>query len=384
MPASPSSLADACVGRSTVRDPERLLALLGRVPDPRAKPGVRFPIRVMLAIAVAATAAGCRSYRAIGEWAADAPAGLLAQLGCAGPAPEETAIRTLLQRVDDAVLSRLIGVWLRSRADRRRDAKTRRVIAVDGKTVRGARVEGATTPHLLSALDHGAGVVLAQQQIGEKSNEIPEFSRLLAQLDIAGAVITADAMHTQRGHVEFLDSCGADWVFTVKGNQPKLLAALKALPWDEVDVADDRREKGHGRSEWRSLKIVTVTAGLPFPGQPQAIQIIRRRKAPDAKTWDREVIYAITSLTPERATPAEIGTILRRHWAIENELHWVRDVTFGEDASRVRTGTGPAVMAALRNLAISLAHLNGAKNVAAWTRRNSRGYARAAELLSTA
>lgn len=173
-------------------------------------------------------------------------------------------------------------------------------------------------------------------------------------------------------------------MFTVKGNQPTLLTTLKALPWAEVDVAHETRGKAHGRLEWRSMNVVTVTGGLPFPGRPQAIQIIRRRKVRGSTKWQREVAYAITSLTAERAAPAEIAAILRRHCAIENELHWVRDVTFGEDASRVRTDQGPAVMAAIRNLVISLARLTGATNIAAWTRFNSHDAHRSAALLSTA
>lgn len=169
--------------------------------------------------------------------------------------------------------------------------------------------------------------------------------------------MTADALHTQNGHAEYLAGRGADWVFTVKGNRPKLRAELQALPWHEVDVAAETRGKGHGRLEWRSLKVVTVSRGIGFPHAAQAIQLIRRTRRPDSNSWHREVVYAITSLPAERVQGAELLTILRRHWAIENELHWVRDVTFGEDASRVRTGTGPAVMAAIRNLAISIAHL---------------------------
>ncbi len=383
MPASPSSLLDALQDRSTVREPDRLLSVLTGVPDPRKARGVRFRIASILAVAVAAAAAGCKSFRAFGEWAQDASGEVLAQLGVVGPAPSEKTIRVTLEAVDATGLSAAVGRWLRSRADRRRVKRARVVIAVDGKATRGARVGDTAAPHLLAALDHTTGAVLGQLQVDGKSNEITAFAPLLDGIDIAGAVVTADALHTQRAHVEYLTGRGADWVFTAKGNQPTLLAALKALPWGQVDVAHETRGKAHGRLEWRSMKIVTVTSGLPFPGRPQAIQIIRRRKVRNSTKWQREVVYAITSLTVERAAPAEIAAILRRHWAIENELHWVRDVTFGEDASRIRTGHGPAVMAAIRNLVISIARASGATNIAAWTRFNSHDARRSAALLNT-
>lgn len=383
MPASPSSLSDAFLGRSSVRDPERLLSVLASVPDPRAKRGIRHPVGSVLAVLTAAVSTGVTSLTAAGEWAADAPRAVLDALGVTGPAPSESTLRRVAEAVDATRLSSRIGLWLRSRADRRRAARSRVVIAVDGKTTRGARVADTTAPHLLAAFDHTTGVVLGQLQIDGKGSEISSFAPLLEGIDLAGTVVTADALHTQRAHVEYLARRGADWVFTVKGNQPTLLTALKTLPWEQVDVAFEQRQKQHGRLEWRSMKIVHVTAGLPFPGRPQAIQIIRRRKTGRGESWHREVVYAITSLTAERATPAEIAAILRRHWSIENELHWVRDVVFGEDASRVRTGNGPAVLAAIRNLLISLAHLTEHREIAAWLRANARRYSRTIDLLNT-
>lgn len=195
--------------------------------------------------------------------------------------------------------------------------------------------------------------------------------------------MTADALHTQRGHVEYLAVRRAEYVFTVKGNQPTLRTALKDLPWDQVDVAAEWHDKAHGRLEWRSIKVVQVSTGLPFPGRPQAVQVLRRTKRRGETKWHLETVYAITSLPADNDSATRIATILRRHWAIENELHWVRDVTFGEDASHVRTGQGPAIMAALRNLAISLAHLENIQNIASWLRWNSHDAHRPAALLNS-
>src|ERR1019366_5868729 len=146
---------------------------------------------------------------------------------------------------------------------------------------------------------------------------------------------------------------------------PTLHAQLAALPWRQVPAADDTRERGHGRDERRTLKITAVAAGLAFPHAAQAIQIVRRRKLPGKKKWSRETVYAITSLTATQASPAELAAIIRGHWMIEDRLHWVRDMDFDEDRSQIRTGSGPRVMASLRNLVLAILRLTGAISIAA-------------------
>ena len=161
----------------------------------------------------------------------------------------------------------------------------------------------------------------------------------------------------------------------VKGNQPSLRAQLAGLPWRQIPAGHDTREKGHGRAERRTLKITAVAAGLAFPHAAQAIQIVRRRRAltgKNNKKWSTETMYAITSLTATQARPAELAAIIRGHWLIEDRLHWVRDVTYDEDRSQVRTGNGPRVMASLRNLAITVLRLTGETSIAAALRYNAR------------
>jgi predicted transposase YbfD/YdcC len=208
--------------------------------------------------------------------------------------------------------------------------------------------------------------------VGAKTNEIPMFPVLCDRIEIGGAVITADAMHAQRGHATYLAGRGAHYLFTVKRNQPGLHAQLAALPWRQVPVAHDARERGHGRDERRTLKITAVAAGLAFPHAAQAIQIVRRRKLPGKKKWSRETVYAITSLTATQASPAELAAIIRGHWMIEDRLHWVRDMDFDEDRSQIRTGSGPRVMASLRNLVLAILRLTGAISIAAALRHHAR------------
>ncbi|MFC5821025.1 ISAs1 family transposase [Nonomuraea harbinensis] len=236
-------------------------------------------------------------------------------------------------------------------------------LSVDGKTPRGSRTPDGSTVHLPAATRHDTQTVLAQQQVKAKSNEIPAFTPLLRSLDLSSTVITADALHTQHDHAQQIIAAGGHYLFIVKGNQPTLLRRLKALPWREAILNDRTDETGHGRREIRRMKICTARPGLPFPHAAQAIQVKRRRT--DRRTGKTTIvtIYAITSLTPGRITHARLAALIRGHWSIE-ALHHIRDVTYREDASRVRTGAAPRIMASLRNLAISLARLIGWTNIA--------------------
>jgi predicted transposase YbfD/YdcC len=233
--------------------------------------------------------------------------------------PSESTFRRTLQHLDADAFDDLSGA--RAQQATMPGPKQRRVMAVDGKTIRGSASGGDPGDHLLAALDHAHGAVLGQVEVGAKTNEIPMFAILLDRIGITGAVITADAMHAQRGHATCLAERDAHYLFTVKRNQPGLHAQLASLPWRQVPVADDTRERGHGRDERRTLKITAVAAGRAFPHAAQAIQIVRRRRLGGRKKWSRETVYAITSLTAIQASPAELAAISRGHWMIEDRLH---------------------------------------------------------------
>jgi predicted transposase YbfD/YdcC len=367
------------VGRSDV-DVVSLLAVLDRVTDPRSRRGVRHRLTVVLVVGVCAVLGGMRSFVAIAQWARDSIEScpqLREQLGITS-APAESTIRRTLQRVDPQELDLLLGWWAQQHS-RPRDG--RRVIAIDGKTLRGSRDADGTQRHLLAAFDHTYGVVVGQVDVAAKTNEVPMLPILLAGIDITGAVITADALHAVRSHAVYLHDRGAHYVLTVKSNQPALRAQLARLPWGQVSVAHRRRETGHGRIETRTVKTVAVAApaspggsGLLFPHAAQAVKIVRTRTVRTrAKTAKRsiETVYAITSLDVRDATGAQIGGYVREHWGIENRIHYVRDVTWDEDRSQIRTGNGPQVMASLRNLAITILRLTGETNIAAALRHHA-------------
>ena len=202
-----SSLIASATVSTTPQD--RLLTHLARVPDPRDPRGVRYPLAGLLAVAVTAVLAGARSFAAIGECAAALTVESLACLGL-DAAPTESNLRKLFARLDTAALDRQLALYAWTRT---RDIGGRRVIAVDGKTIRGARAQGGSAPHLVAALDHAAGVVLGQIAVADKSNEIPAVRDLLAGFDAAevhGCVITVDAMHTQTDTAQAILDAGAD------------------------------------------------------------------------------------------------------------------------------------------------------------------------------
>jgi predicted transposase YbfD/YdcC len=357
---------------------------LARVPDPRDPRGVRHTLTSLLLAAVAAVLAGARSFTEIGEWAADAPAQVLGALGVRYDPlarrfqpPDEATFRRVLEAVDAAALEAAVGSWLdaRLRAGRPPGQLERRAVAVDGKAVRGTRHASGDgqARHLLAVADQQAGAVLAQAEVDGKTNEITCFAPLLAPLDLAGAVVTADAMHAQREHAQFLvTKKNAHYILAVKNNQPGLYAQLASLPWRQISAGTDTREKGHGRAEWRTLKVTAVAAGIAFPHAAQAIQIRRRRKPlTSTKRWSAETSYAVTSLAAHQAAPAQLAAWIRGHWGIE-ALHHIRDVSYGEDASQIHTGSGPQAMAALRNLAIGILKPAGHASIAAACRYHAR------------
>jgi predicted transposase YbfD/YdcC len=385
VPADPSSPIPPALAQLTHADPlqdgappRHLLAYLAAVPDPRAARGRRHSLIAILAIAAAAVLAGARSVTAIAEWAADAPQPVRAALGARHHAPghlavpAEATIRRTLARLDPEALAGAIGAWLTDRNRNRAAQPPRRprAVAVDGKTLRGARHDGHQV-HLLACMDHASRAVLAQRQVDGAPGEVPGLQPLLADLDLADVVVTADALQTHPQTAEFLvTDKQAHYLLVVKANQPTLLDRCQRLPWRRVPVLDRTRDRGHGRIELRTLKAVSVNH-FGFPHTAQVIQVTRKTRELHTRRLRTVNVYAVTSLPHARASPARLADLIRGHWGIE-ALHHLRDVTFAEDASRVRTGAGPHVMATLRNLIIGVLCQAGPVNLGAALRRHAR------------
>ncbi len=200
---------------------------------------------------------------------------------------------------------------------------------------------GAHPVHLLGVLNRTRGGVLAQVDVDEKTNEIPVFSTVLDQIpDLTDVLITVDAMHAQTAHADYLHARGAHLLVTVKRNQPTVHTRLKTLPWKDVPVGHAATGRGHGRIEARTLKAVTVPAGLGFPHAAQAIQITRtsrpinKKKTEGKRRRRRETVYADLHPARPRRLPAELATWIRGHWSTSRSActgsatsYWVRAST---------------------------------------------------------
>jgi len=209
-----------------------LIDHLRMIADPRMKRGIRHRMLSMLTVAVCAVLSGAKSYIAIGEWAKRSTQDMRKRMGCRFDkntalfvAPSEPTLRRTLQAVDAVALDRVISQWLITQAPVAGNA-----IALDGKTSRGSTSEAGKQTHLVSAFLHKEGIVIAQQAVAAKSNEITAVRPLLAHIDIAGCVVTADAMHTQKDTARFIvEEKHADYLFTVKDNQPTLRQDIESL-----------------------------------------------------------------------------------------------------------------------------------------------------------
>jgi len=389
-------------------DPARaesaLVARLSKVPDLRRRRGRRHPLVVVLVLVACATlVVGGDSMTAIWQWAARVSQDKLARLGARrNPltgrflVPSERTFRRVLGKLDADALDAAIGGWT---ADVARGAAPAPVVAatpgppereqrrtaqrsvehpapdgllpaaaVDGKALRGARTPEGGRVFLVAAIDHATGAVLGQRQVPSKRGEGAAARALLTGLRTPGMVWTLDALHTTQATARLItQDLHGHFILIIKGNQPIARDAAAALlsgpdtDWVDTTAAED--DRGHGRVERRTIRVAPADQSL-FPGAVQAFRLRRDTGDLDGIWTRKEIVYGITSLPADLAGPAQLNHYERRHWVVEDRLHWVRDVTFGEDASQLRTGTAPRALAALRNLAISALRLAGRANIA--------------------
>jgi len=359
-----------------------LPAAFATVPDPRQRRGQRYDLPFLLLCLVAALLCDCNSLEAVGRWTRDHRR-VLARV--CGPrrhlTPTGSLYRRLLPRLSVAHVERALAGWVQQTRPRR----DREALAGDGKTVRGARTPTQAAPHLLSLSTHESHETLVQVRVDDKTNEIPVLQELLPHLPLRGRVVTADALHTQTALAQLLLDHHAAYLLTVKDNQPRLRAELAAYFADRQATARvastvDRRR---GRTETRTLQASTrlnayLRAYFPFPGIAQIAQLTRTVRT--RGTTRSETVYLLTSLTPRHADPARLLALIRGHWSVESR-HWLRDVTFGEDAARLRSGAAPQIMAALRNLVITLIRRTGTTQIAAYRQHLCAHPAKALRLL---
>jgi predicted transposase YbfD/YdcC len=379
-------LAAACGGS--------VLSCFAAVPDPRDPRGVRHSLPCILALVTAALLSGKTLLEDVTAWAGHAGPEVLAAAGARRGQdgnlvpPHKKTVTRVLGLLGAQALADAAGRYLASALPPGPAAfplsgpALQPSLNCDGKAVRGAAAGRGAAPFLLSAA--AGGVVIAEREIGAKTNEIPVIGPMLADLStrfpLAGRVITADALHTQRKLADLIcRELLAHYVLTVKRNQKHLHAALAGLNWDRAR-RHVTRDHGHGRDETRTCHVLTVPARVrvEFPHARQAARITRTvtrtvtagrgRQRASTRETSSETAYVITSLSAREAAPEHIAAYARGHWGIENKVHWVRDVTFREDASKVRAGARPRALATLRNLAAGLIRQAGHHDIAATIR----------------
>ena len=353
-----------------------LIEVFSDIADFRKARGKRHPLSAILALACCAMLCGYRSYSAIAEWGRNYSTDIAQALGFTHNTPCAATLHTIFRCIDREAFEAKVGAWAErvvATAPAAPEAPEI-AIAVDGKTLRGSQKQGAPETHLVSVVAHRAGLTLTQQAVTAKTNEIKEVETVFSQIVLRGRIVTMDALLTQRQVAQTLVEAGGDYVMIVKDNQPQLKADI-ALVFT-LPPAGDRQESartvdsGHGRIETRNLTTSEALVGYSdWPGLAQVFEIGRHVITQKTEKERVEVVYGVTSLRPERATPHRLLELVRGHWGIENKSHWVRDVTFDEDRSQVRCGNIPHMMAALRNTAIGLLRWAGHTNIAAACRR---------------
>jgi predicted transposase YbfD/YdcC len=331
----------------------------------------------------------------IADWVAHRRAALAQALGIRLPrAPHHNTYRRLLaQAVVPGALDAAVSEFFRALPQVGGSA----LISIDGKTLKGtiaaAEPHGA---HLLVAYLPQEGIVLLQVPAGRKDSEIRVAPALVEAIDLRGKIVAADALHTQRALSAQILAAGGDYLWVVKENQPTLRADIA-----ELFSGDDRTvegghlphdwrtarqvTKGHGRREIRRITVSTELNGYSdWPGLEQVFRLERERITSQSGKSQQEITYGLTSLTPTEASPARVLALTRAYWGVENGLHYRRDVTFHEDATRLTQGHAGHVMATLNNLVIGLLRLAGFTNLAAARRYCGADLARAVALLSPA
>jgi predicted transposase YbfD/YdcC len=261
----------------------------------------------------------------------------------------------------------------------------RQAVAVDGKERKGAKSGGNKKVHLLAAVTHVPGLVIAQDKVAKsgKANEITHFKPLLALLPLDGVLITSDAMQANRDNATYLRKAkNAHYLWPVLGNQPSLNQALNGLPWESAPVAAATSEISRGRIETRTVRVLPAPDGTGFTGAEQALLIERYTTYKKKGRWHTrcEAVLYITSLPADETTPEDLLAHVRGHWRVEH-AHWLRDVIWKEDKSLIRAGNGPQIWSALANLVITLFRIHGVTSFTEETRRIAQDPHRALRML---
>jgi len=353
-----------------------LIAHLEKVCDPRQARGKRYHLTTLLVIIFMAKLCGQDTPVEIADWGRNHAEALAEGLKLKRSwTPHHNTIRRVFQNIlDEAEFDHLMQDYQQHQAEGGEQ------LALDGKTLRGTRIaEEEPADHVVSVYDVERQCVLAQVAVDQKENEIVAAPRALEQIDIAGKIITGDAMHAQRALSAQIVARGGDYLWVVKENQERLYQDIERLFAPEKPkpgfgkittdfLQAETVNKGHGRLEQRQMQTSAMLNDyVDWPALGQVYRLERHftwiRQGKVMKT-SHEVEYGITSLTRKEASPKRVMQVRRKHWLIETGLHYRRDVTFREDATRMTKGAAGRILATTHNVALALIKRAGFQNAA--------------------
>ena len=376
-----------------------LTEALKSIPDPRHARGKRYSWLFLLTLMGAALASGQKTVNAIADWVQLHANELKASLNPPkGRLPSGSTFYRTVRKVDLAVLEAQLSNFAEPLAKESAalatfttsEGEVLQGQALDGKAVHGSQAHGQPLT-LVSLVQHGTGITLAQVETDTKSNEIPAAAQLLAGRDLTNTVTTMDALHTQRELAQQILDQHGHYLMIVKENQPMLYQSIALLftqpPWLKQEQSQEYQvypsaNKGHGRREKRCLESSTaLNTYVTWPGVGQVMRRQCERVSMKTGEVTRKMRYGITSLRPHEARAEQLELLWRRHWTIENRDHYVRDVTMGEDACQIHTGHAAHALAAFRNAILSLFRWKGWNNIAAAIRHYAASVVRSLELI---
>jgi predicted transposase YbfD/YdcC len=329
------------------------LKYFSELTDPRVERNREHLLEEILLIAIAAVLSGAESWNDISDYGEDKQEWLQTFLMLPSGIPSHDTFNRVFAALDPEEMEKGFAAWVASIAK----LTAGEVVAIDGKTLCGTRETGKKKlVHMVSAWAEGNGLVLGQRKVDEKSNEITAIPKLLNALELAGTVVTIDAMGCQREIASRIIEKKADYVLAVKENQPGLLADIKdSFQMLAADAVAEEVDCEHGRVERRNCSVVADLSLLERPFEWASLQALVRIESEryhkvSGKT-EREIRYYITSLKPDAR---RLNGAIRQHWGIENKLHWVLDVGFGEDLDRKRAGHAAQNFSLLNRIALNL------------------------------
>ena len=364
-----------------------LYDFLSRLEDSRNPRGIRYQLVHILVLVLLAKLSGEDRLTGIAEWVSHRKEALARALGLRqSQAPHRTTYSRILgQTLSVEELEEAVGRFFATDSEDGQMVQ----IAIDGKSLRGSISSGRKRGvHLLAAYLPGEGVVLAQVEVDDKENEIAATPRLLESIDLRGKVVSGDAMLAQRELSEQVVEGGGEYVWTVKRNQPQLREDIATLFEGERLVEDEASaetvDKGHGRIEERSIRASAVLNDyLDWPWVQQVFEVKRRVRCVRENKIREETVYGITSLSRDQVRPLGLLEMVRRHWGIENGLHYRRDETLREDWCHLRLGHSQRMMATINNLVLGLLLRRGVRNVPQQRRRYAAQWNEALKLITT-